>query len=215
MRFFLLILCVSTFLVAAPQAVVFDFGGVLTKEFDRDLVVRFLCDSLHLSKDDFEKVNLEKRHSLRKGKTDEEFWLSFAKEKGISLGTDWIHDFTAIRKKALSINDEMYQVAEELKKKKVVVALLSNVDDRLASFLRRAGLYQPFDPCLLSCDLQMRKPDPKIYEHLLKRLDLPATDVIFIDDKVENVEAAKNMEIDAILFESTAQVRQELEKRGL
>lgn len=59
----------------------------------------------------------------------------------------------------------------------------------------------------------LEKPDPKIYEYLLEKVRLPAQDIVFIDDLPKNVEAAKRMGIDAILFVSQAQLQEELEAR--
>ena len=61
----------------------------------------------------------------------------------------------------------------------------------------------------------MEKPDPKIYEVLIKELNMPANEIVFIDDKLENVQAAKQAGLDAILFESQPQLRAELETRGV
>ncbi len=61
----------------------------------------------------------------------------------------------------------------------------------------------------------LEKPDPKAYQLLLEKVELPANEVVFIDDLEENVEAAKKLGIDAIVFKSAEQVRHELAKRGL
>jgi putative hydrolase of the HAD superfamily len=93
--------------------------------------------------------------------------------------------------------------------------MLSNIDDRYTKLIRDFGFYKPFEPCLLSCEMGLEKPDPKAYELLLKTINLPAEEIVFIDDKEENVEAAKAMGIDAILFTSEPQLRGELNKRGV
>lgn len=72
-------------LFAAPQAVVFDFGGVMTGEPNKEAVVQFLRSTFALSEAEFEKINFEKREAVKAGKSDEEFWFQFAKENGITL----------------------------------------------------------------------------------------------------------------------------------
>lgn len=202
-------------LSAAPQAIVFDFGGVMTNEPDRDAVVRFLCTSFHLSTEDFERVNQEKRRAIKSGKTDAEFWLQYAKDKNINLSNDWPKKFNAVMKDAVGVNPNMYALVDQLKEKGIPVALLSNIDDRLARLIRDVGLYEPFDPCLLSCEIGLEKPDPKVYEILLQRMGLPAQEIVFIDDKPENIETAKKLDFDAILFTSQEKLQKELAKRGL
>ena len=59
------------------------------------------------------------------------------------------------------------------------------------------------------------KPDPIAYQVMLQALELPAKEVIFVDDRLENIEAAQRLGLDAILFESTEQMRQELQQRAV
>ena len=48
------------------------------------------------------------------------------------------------------------------------------------------------------------KPTQEAYEALLRAITLLANEIVFIDDKLENIEGAKQMGFDAILFESAA-----------
>ena len=204
----------ATFLMAAPQAIVFDFGGVLTGEPNREAVITFICQSFHFSAEEFEKINQEKRLAVKQGKTDEEFWMTYAKNTGIELSANWSASFRAVMKDAIGVNPEMYALVDQLKEQQIPVALLSNIDERLAKLIRDFGLYEPFEPCLLSCEIGLEKPDLKAYELLVKTLNLPAKDVVFIDDRPENVEAAKTIGLDAILFESEQQLKTDLITRG-
>lgn len=204
----------ATALIAAPQAIVFDFGGVLTGEPNREVVITFICQSFHFSAEEFEKINQEKRLAVKQGKTDEEFWIAYAKNKGIKLPANWSDSFRSVMKDAIGVNPEMYALVDQLKAQQIPIALLSNIDERLSKLIRDFGLYEPFEPCLLSCEIGVEKPDLKAYELLLKTLNLPAQDVVFIDDRPENVEAAKTIGLDAILFESEQQLRTDLITRG-
>jgi putative hydrolase of the HAD superfamily len=160
-------------------------------------------------------VNQEKRAAVKTGKRDQDFWLEYARQKNISLPKDWEDLFNQVMKDAIGVNKEMYDLVLELKGKGISVALLSNIDDRLARIIREFNLYAPFHPCLLSCEIGLEKPDPKIYEILLKEMNLPACSMIFIDDRAENIEAAEKLGFDAILFTSQIQLQTDLKKRGV
>lgn len=62
--------------------------------------------------------------------------------------------------------------------------------------------------------LESKKPNPEAFQTLLQKLKLPASSVLFIDDRIENVEAARKQGIDSIQFISPEQLKEELEKRG-
>jgi len=201
----------ASFLSAAPQAVVFDWGQVMAHP-DRKPIASFLAQSLKMSPEEFEKTNLKKKETQ---KPEIEFWVETAARRGILLPPDWTAQYKAVSKSALNIDEEMYALAALLKEKGMRVALLSNVQKRYSELIRSYGLYEPFSPCLLSGEVGIEKPDPKAYEMLLGELSLPASAVIFVDDKPENIEAARQLGIDAILFESASQLKRELGLRGL
>lgn len=207
-------LLTATSLFAAPQAVVFDWGNVIGFS-DRTVVVNFMRDSLRISESEFEIANNQKREALKTGKSEIDFWLGFAQTKGVQLPKDWAQKYTDTLKQSVGADPKMYVLVDQLKGNGMRVGMLSNIDDRYTKLIRAFGFYDPFEPCLLSCEMGLEKPDPKAYELLVKTLNLPADQIVFIDDKAENVEAAKKLGIDAIVFESEQQIRNELNQRNL
>jgi len=49
----------------------------------------------------------------------------------------------------------------------------------------------------------MRKPDPDFYRFVLKEIQIPAEQVVFVDDKEENIRAAKDLGIRGIIFDDS------------
>ena len=201
-------------LLATCQAIVFDFGGVMTKEVHREVMVQFIRDSFKFTPEEYQSVKIEKKKALETGMRDQDFWLSYAKQHQISLPANWEQTFNQVMQETIGVNPEMFLFVEELKKQGNPVALLSNVDERMARLLREFNLYEPFKPCLLSYELGVEKPDPKIYEVLLKELQLPPQSIVFIDDLPENVASAKTLGIDALQFTSQSQLEKDLKERG-
>ena len=72
-----------------------------------------------------------------------------------------------------------------------------------------------FEHIVVSGEEKLIKPDPRIYEVLLERIDREATECIFIDDSLGNVEAAAELGMIAIRFESPEQLRTELDNLGV
>ena len=68
------------------------------------------------------------------------------------------------------------------------------------------------DGAIFSYQYQIIKPDARIYEQLLKNYDLKAQECVFIDDKAENVEAAKAVGYQGIVFTTYEAVTKELEE---
>lgn len=199
---------------AAPKAVVFDWGNVLAHE-DRNVVVEFMCKTLNLSEAEFETANLDKRKAVKEGRSDVDFWIEFAIKKGMPLPINWPESYKETLKASIGADPEMFAIIKDLKEKKIQTSLLSNINDRYTKLIRDFGFYDPFEPCLLSCEIGMEKPHPEAYVALLEAIQLAPDEIVFIDDKAENVEAAQKMGIDAIVFESPTQIRKELLFRDL
>lgn len=211
---FAFLILASAYASAATQAVVFDWGDVLA-DSDRNVVVEFVCSSLQMSKSEFEQANEDKRKAVKAGINDVDFWLKYAEDKGLILSLDWPQCYVTTLKESIGADPAMFAIIDELKKKQIRVGLLSNINDRYVQLIRSFGFYEPFDPCLLSCEIGLEKPNSEAYQTLLKELNLPPEEIIFIDDKLENVIAAKEMGIDAFVFSSALQTRAELMKRGV
>jgi putative hydrolase of the HAD superfamily len=81
------------------------------------------------------------------------------------------------------------------------VACLSNdVAEWSLSLRRRFNLNQRLTHWTISGDVGARKPDPAIYQHLLNATGREPQDCIFVDDRVRNVDIAKEMSCETVLF---------------
>jgi len=82
------------------------------------------------------------------------------------------------------------------------LACLSNdVSAWSVKLRRRFDLESRIDPWFISGDLGMRKPSPGIYRLVLERLEAQPQDVVFVDDRPRNLDAAKAAGIHTILLD--------------
>lgn len=75
--------------------------------------------------------------------------------------------------------------------------------------------FEVFDGAVISCRLQLCKPEPAIYQHLLRTFGLAAAETLFIDDVQKNLDAAAKLGIRTLRFESAAQCERALRSLGL
>ena len=104
-------------------------------------------------------------------------------------------------------DDAMRDIVKRVHDRGVKTALVSNswrADDY-------DGL-EHFDVVVLSQDLRIRKPDPRIYEIALERLGLPAQRCVFVDDLGGNLKPAKALGMVTIRHEDAAKTVKELER---
>jgi hypothetical protein len=66
-----------------------------------------------------------------------------------------------------------------------------------------------------SCELGIAKPDPAIYTYTCEKLDVAPAEALFLDDKAENIRAAKEVGLVGIQFKNIEQLQRDLETRGL
>ena len=71
---------------------------------------------------------------------------------------------------------------------------------------------QNFDGLLISGEDKLIKPDPAIYKLAIKRFNLEPQDCVFIDDKLENVEAAKKLNFNIIHLVNPKIINAEINK---
>ncbi len=196
------------------QAVVFDFGGVIATA-NRALMVDFLKNTFSIDEQELRQALHDMHTYSSENRSERQFWQSYAKTKGVKLPADWEEQFEAVITQAIHPIPATISIVKELKRQGYQVALLSDVTEHQARIIRRMGYYDLFQPALLSYEIGVEKPNPEAFQILIKTLHLPATDILFIDDKIENVDAAKQQGIDAIQFISPEQLLHELQKRKI
>ena len=99
-----------------------------------------------------------------------------------------------------TLDPDFLEVAKELKRK-YNIGMLSNDLKIWSSFLRnKFNITHLFDVVIISGDVGYRKPDKKIYEVLLNKINGSAEECVFIDDKLENLQAASELGIKTIKF---------------
>lgn len=81
--------------------------------------------------------------------------------------------------------------------------------------LRRFDFLTRFRGVLVSGEVGLVKPDPRIYHLMLERYRLVAADAVFIDDKPANVAAAEAVGMRGIVFSDPAALRRDLAALGV
>ncbi len=81
--------------------------------------------------------------------------------------------------------------------------------------LKRYDFLHWFDGRLVSGEEKMRKPFPEFYQLLLDRFNIKKEEALFIDDNLRNAEAATAFGLETIRFTSAADLKRELEERGV
>jgi 2-haloacid dehalogenase len=108
------------------------------------------------------------------------------------------------------------EVLAELRAAGVPVYALTNWSAETFGIAReRFEFLEWFDGVLVSGEERMIKPDPAIFRLLLDRFGLDPGATFYIDDSPANVAAADLLGFDAVRFTSPAQLRRDLEARGL
>lgn len=79
--------------------------------------------------------------------------------------------------------------------------------------IERFDLRRYFRCFFSSCYLGVRKPDVRIYELALQLTQRPAEECVFIDDRPENLEPARRLNMHTVHFLNADQLRKDLTER--
>ncbi len=104
----------------------------------------------------------------------------------------------------IELTDGLLDFLKNVKSRGVEIWCLSNDLSEWSKKLRiRFGLNKYLCGSVISGDVGIRKPDPKIYKKLLEQLNVKANDVIFVDDRIKNLEPAAELGFTTIIFSPT------------
>ena len=101
--------------------------------------------------------------------------------------------------KMSSINYDFLNFAKSLKSDGQSIGILSNLTPETSTCIDK-NLLKDFDYFFYSNSIKLSKPNPEIYQHVCDQI--PSKNILFIDDKQENLDAAKLFGMNTILFTS-------------
>lgn len=189
------------------RALILDFGGVISLPQNSENLYNILQTS-NLEHNDFMKVYLNQRANYDNGQiTGEQYWLNILQYFGFESK---IQKIPSLIKEDIAswtvINDSMIQFISEIRDKFFKLAIISNMNKDVLENLRvNFRWLELFDELIFSCEVGINKPNRRIYKTCLRELNLSASNCLFVDDSLENVRAAKELDMHAIQFRTMSE----------
>lgn len=195
--------------------IVFDVGNVLLS-FEWDAYLDSLgfspevLKAMHKATFPSNEWNERDRGAL----SDEEYFQTFLKkapeyEKELRLVIEKEND-------SLQVYDYSKTWIQYLQSKGYRTYLLSNISHHmLTGFYEKMDFISKMDGAVFSCEVNILKPEPGIYQALFDTYGLNPEECIFMDDRKENVEAAKKAGMEAFVFTDFKSAAKKLETYGI
>lgn len=200
--------------IHTPKAVVFDLGKVLV-DFDYQLAARRLAPLSRLDTDSFRQLIDQSPllHELETGRID---FPSLVDIIGQESGYDGSYEF--FQEAFTDIFSEIPEVIglhAQLRERGIPTYLLSNTSGVASDHVRRRfPFFAHFNGYVMSHEVGHMKPATPIYEALERMAGLKGADLLYLDDRADNIEAALARGWQALLHQdaaaSVAEVRSRL-----
>jgi 2-haloacid dehalogenase len=197
------------------QAIVFDFGGVLLDWNPRNLYRRLFDDPRRMEEFLSEIHFAEWNHEQDKGRPFAEAVAELSSRYPQHAGL--IRHYHERWEESVSgLIPGSVEILRQLKQHGRRVYGLSNWSAETFPMARRKyDVFDLLDGYVISGDVGVAKPDPAIFRLFTDRFGCVASACLFIDDAPVNIEAAKGLGFQTILFRSAEQLAADLRQLGL
>lgn len=198
--------------MTASPAIIFDLGKVLL-DFDYTIATDKIAARSTKPPEDL--------HSQLGGSpllvqyetgllTRHEFFAAVQQATGFRGGLAEFGDFFA---GIFTPIEPMIALHTELRERGLPTCIFSNTNDLAIELIRRDfPFFKKFDGYIFSYEVKAMKPDAKIYEALEKLVGKRGADLIYIDDRHENIVAGAARGWRTVLHETPEKTRAALEK---
>jgi putative hydrolase of the HAD superfamily len=194
------------------EAVIFDYGLVLSGPQNLAAIEQ-ACAITCLDRARFEALYWARRDAYDRGVlTGYEYWHEIVQTAGITPEPALIQRLIELDGRIwLTENAPMLLWQAGLNARGIRSAILSNMGDAVQQQIElHCSWIGRFEACVWSNTVRLTKPDPRIYEHALRLLGVPASRTLFIDDRMENVRAARAAGMLALQYTSFTAWQREL-----
>jgi putative hydrolase of the HAD superfamily len=198
------------------QAVIFDYGEVLSGP-PNPQAHQNLLKIAGVAEELFEKAywahRLDYDADILNGQT---YWQAVARDTEAHFTPQQIEQLMEQDAAMwMDLNPAMVAWIPKIKQAGLRLGILSNMGYGVLGYIRpRFDWLDQFDHLTWSCELGVVKPDPAIYLHTLKKLQVQPQEALFIDNLEKNIIAAESVDLHAILFTNVDQLQKDLTQRG-
>lgn len=197
------------------RAVVFDLGGVLMDWNPRYLYRKLFGDEAAMERFLREVCTMEWHAAHDRGVPFEQSCAALAAGHPEQAELIWAWGRRSEEMVAGPIHGTV-EILRALKARGVPCYALTNMETETYALRRaRFDFMNWFDGTVVSSHEGVIKPDSEIFQRLLSRFGLRAQETLMIDDAARNIEAARRLGMQTVLFTSPDELRRRLEDDGL
>ncbi len=193
------------------KAVIWDFGGVILRT-ETYAPRQALADRLGISIEDLDHLVFSSASGQRAQTgeiTIQQHWEAIQRQ--FKLDDKGIKDFRRDFFGGDFLDHNLLQYIQTLCKR-YKIGLLSNAFSNLRVLLTDTWkIADYFDDLLISAEVGLMKPEKRIYQLSLERLDVQPREAVFIDDFQRNIDGAQAVGINTVHFRNSEQAIQDLE----
>lgn len=198
------------------RAVIFDYGMVLSGPPEPSARAALLALT-GLGSDAFDAHYWKYRLDYDRGDLNgQTYWNAVARDAKIALTPEQIDPLIEqdVRLWA-TVNPVMLDWMTRLRATGIRTAILSNMGEDLLGYMRKHFAWlKEFDALVWSCEIHATKPEPAIYRRVLQKLGVLPEEALFLDDKEENVEGARKLDIHALRYQNVESLESDLREHG-
>jgi putative hydrolase of the HAD superfamily len=173
------------------RVVVFDYGEVISRS-PSDADTSALLAISGCGAEPFWRSYWAHRDGLDQGTLSiPEYWALMAADLGVSWRASRVHElWVADFRSWWSIEPGTVDLIEELHEGGTRLVILSNAGFDFASGFRRSPMGSFFERVFVSAEMDAIKPDPAIYVEVADALGIDLTQMVFVDNRSINTDAA-------------------------
>ncbi len=195
------------------RSVAFDFGGVLAYFIDEQ-IIREMASVAQVEYEEFNTSMWKYRQELDSGVYDSNRYWTFVLDSCNSVVSRQacIDTLQEMDVKGFSrMNQGMLCWAKSLKQHGFGTLIISNMaEETYQRLVAKQEWMQHFDAAIISGIIGINKPDQRIFKHALDSLHLDASEILFLDDLIHNVEGAQEAGLHSLLFSDTHTLAKDL-----
>jgi len=186
------------------RAILFDYGMVLSQPAQESAHSELIVIS-GINRDRFDELYWLYRLDYDRGTLNKiTYWQTVARDADVEFSAQQLKDLNAADIRMwTALDPKMLAWVTQLQQGGWKTGILSNIGDGLVEWmLENFHWLKAFTHCTWSYQLDLVKPDRAIYEKTVAALGVEPHEVLFLDDREENVDGAKAVGLHALQFTS-------------